>query len=66
MLPAVDAIQYPSLCAQQLDGMDDMSYDPRDEMKDLDESLVTFELRTLIQRCDSTQPCPEQTLERTE
>lgn len=55
MLPAIDSIHSPGLFDQQSDGMDYMSYDARDEMKDLDESLATFGLHTPVQRRDSTQ-----------
>ncbi|KAJ4368508.1 hypothetical protein N0V86_009413 [Didymella sp. IMI 355093] len=56
MLPAIEAIQSPQkLYDEQSDGMDYVTYDNGDVMRDLDESLATFALHTPVQRHDSTQ-----------
>lgn len=56
MLPAIDAMHSPQkLYDEQAEGMDYVTYDNGDDMKELDESLATFALHTPVQRYDSTQ-----------
>lgn len=56
MLPAIEAIHSPrKICDEQSEGMDYVTYDNGDDMRDLDESLATFALHTPVQRNDSTQ-----------
>lgn len=56
MLPAIEAMHpQQQTYDEQADGMDYVTYDNGNEMKDLDESLATFALHTPVQRHDSTQ-----------
>ena len=56
MLPAIEAIHLPQkIYDEQAEGMEYVTYDNGDDMKDLDESLATFALHTPVQRHDSTQ-----------
>ncbi|KAF3050584.1 hypothetical protein E8E11_007628 [Didymella keratinophila] len=56
MLPAIEAIHSPQkIFDEQSEGMDYVTYDNGDDMRDLDESLATFALHTPVQRHDSTQ-----------
>ncbi|KAF3038626.1 hypothetical protein E8E12_003357 [Didymella heteroderae] len=56
MLPAIEAIHSPlKMHDKKAEGMDYLTYDNGDDMRDLDESLATFALHTPVQRHDSTQ-----------
>ncbi|KAJ4985598.1 hypothetical protein SVAN01_08873 [Stagonosporopsis vannaccii] len=55
MLPAIDAVYTPQRPYDNSEGMDYISYNKGDGMRDLDESLATFALHTPVQRHDSIQ-----------
>lgn len=55
MLPTIAAIHTPQRPYEETEGMDYVSYDASDGMKDIDDSLATFALHTPVQRHDSTQ-----------